>query len=68
LKNLRSHLEPLKIANDVDPDILLQQKSSIVNPKGLVMNKGYILLLARRPQPKGARRRAGICFVAAPRR
>jgi len=36
--------------------------------KGLVMNKGYILLQAPGPQPAGARRRAGICFVAAPRR
>jgi hypothetical protein len=33
--------------------------------KGLSMNKGYILLLAPRPAGEA---RAGICFVAAPRR
>ena len=32
------------------------------------MNNVYTLLLAPRPQPEGAQRRAGICFVAAPRR
>ena len=32
------------------------------------MNNVYTLLLACGPQPEGARRRAGICFVAAPRR
>jgi hypothetical protein len=42
-----------------------------VNPgvgKGLSMNNVYTLLQACGPQPGGARRRAGICFVAAPRR
>src|SRR5437773_3553540 len=36
--------------------------------KGPSGNKVYILLLACGPQPGGARRRAGICGVAAPRR
>ena len=36
--------------------------------RGLSMNNVYTLLLACGPQPEGARRRAGICFVAAPRR